>query len=450
MGWNRVTGVVAVLVVTAVSPYGRAAEPAMEATLFGEVIAVRVEGDSLLETPLEGAVVLTGRGILLDTGGDGRDTVVPADDPALRPAVELARTDEQGRFAVPLPPGDGPLDVLVWKPGYTPVLRQSTRPDKPVVFRLHADTPSQLHLSLTLPDGRLVLPALEDRAGLPFVDAGLGLLMPLPPGYRREGAAGVFTVAHFRDGSSHILVLRAPSRLETEDLAELLRQQMDHTAGAPRLVRAHDILLDGRRASWREFADGDERAAMVYATRRDASIVILFAAPAEEYEARVEAFQQVLAATRFLGGPPVRPDSGRRVRARGLGVELLIPKPWTVTREDVDYVAARLAEAGIEFQLRRHDGPEDPMQVAERAVTGLDTSTTDEPQWLLVGGAPGCMVASEGRDPSTGEFLFRRAVAVQADREVLLGLFSGPREQRGGWEAQMDAVLASIVFTGEK
>jgi hypothetical protein len=428
----------------------RAQEPAGEAMLLGEVIEVRADEETLTEAPLAGALVLLGRGILLDTGGDGRDAVVPSEDPALRPPVELAHTDDEGRFAVPLPPGEGSLDALVWKPGYTPVLRQGIGLGERAVFRLQAGAPSQLHVSLALPDGRLVLPALADRVGLPFVDAGLGLLIPLPAGYRRQGGSGMFTVAHFTDGPADVLILRAPSRLDPGDLAELLRQQTERTIGAPRLVRAHDVLLDGRRASWREFEGEDERAAMIYASRRNASIVILFAAPSAEFEARLAVFEEAIAAARFLGGPANRPESGEKVRARGLGVEMLFPSPWTVTHEDDGHLAARLGGAGVEFHLRPYADEGDLKQVATGAVAGLDTAEMTEPRWILVGGAPACEVTVEGRDPSIGKSLFRRAVAIQADREILLATFGGPSDARGESEEAMASVLDSVVFIGEK
>ncbi|MBD3177821.1 MAG: hypothetical protein GF320_21820 [Armatimonadia bacterium] len=421
-----------------------------EPMLLGRVMQVTSEGGELTEAPLPEAYVLLGRGILLDTGGDGRDAVVSSDDPARRPAVELSHTGDDGRFAVPLPPGQGSVDVLVWRPGYTPVLRQAVDPTEQPTFRLQPGT-GALHVSLSLPDGRLVLPGLSRSQDLPFVDAGLGLLLPLPPGYTRQPGVGIFTVARFAKGAADVLILRAPSRLDQADLAELLRQQTERAAGAPRLVRSHDVLLDGRRATWREFADEDERAVIVYATRRDASVVILFAAPNDVFDEGLPEFEESLAAARFLGGPSTRPERGVRMRGRGLGVELVLPEPWLPGAENETHLSAHIPELDCHFHLRLYGGVEDdPRQVARDALAGLDTSAASEPQWQLVGGAPAYDVSIEGKDPSTGVTTFLRAVAIQADREILLATFTGPSHALADCEDDMAAVLASVRFTGEK
>lgn len=415
-------------------------------SVSGQVISSHAEAGVLTQRPLAGASVIVGRGIMLEVGSDGQDRVVGSEpDADSLPAFRHVQSDGEGRFRVPAPSGSGPLDILVWRTGYTPVLRQRVEPRDDLIFHISPCPSPDLHRSLLRPDGRLVLDLDRQPTDAPFVDPSLGLLLPLPRGFARQPNDGHLTLFRASDGISELRVIRAVEPLDRRALAELLEDQLlDESA---LLVRSLDVLVGGRWATRREFIAQGRRTVCVYLSRSDAGAVLVFSSPEDVYDDAVEAFESSLAGVRLAGTSSAPTDWAVVMRSRRLGVEVGLNERWQPVRESSELLRAERRHPEISFEVRAVPTPEGcarSVVADELSRLGAGPRITDG--WALVSGCAG-YDASAVTAPARGSGAsFVRAVAVTRPSDTLIIVFTGPARMARRCLELTDAVLDGVTF----
>ncbi len=417
--------------------------------LAGVVYASEAEAGALTERPLGGVTVVVGRGLMLETGSDGRDAVVAADLASPRiPDHRIGQTNGEGRFCVPIPEGSGPLDVLVWCAGYTPVLRQGAEGASAEFFLTPSASP-ELHRSLIRPDGRIVLTGLPVDAGVPFVDSASGLLLPLPAGYSPLVAESPIVIHAASDGVAEIAVLRSPAKLDDDALRDLLAEQIaDADRGGPRLIRATRTQLDGAWYDVREFESDGRRTCTLYLTRRDTSVILVFAAPAEAYDAALPAFIEMCGAARFRGGSPARPEVRRSARSAAMGVQVGLPDGWDMPAASDVSIRAQRRDPSCTLDVSVVSIPEGGPQAAlEAALVGAEVVERGESAWELVAGCPAATRTVVVRLPGDRRARWLAlAVALRGEDAVLFRM-EGPRYAAQRLAEDVRTVLEAVSFS---
>lgn len=397
--------------------------------LHGRVRETRVEAGTLSTAPLAGAYVIVGADLALDVGTDGTDSVVVG-DPHGQP-VDGVLTDDHGVFAAPCP-SEPNVDVLVWCAGYSPVLRQAVTSEPELEFALSRSPTPDLHRALRLPTGRLLVGPHEADTGLPYVNASLGLLFPIPEGFFRIDAGDPMTILSLTDGWSRLMILRAPEPLDMDRLADLLQEQLhEPQEDDASLQRSTDVAVDGRRAVLREFVGRTARTCAVYASRRGTTLVFLLASPPDRYEDGLASFLASVDAARFAGAPPRPPEPGVVLISSEIGVRVVLPEPWRPLSRSGAELAAELANPRCTARITAAESDEaDPRPLVDAVFAEVDVRQDIEERWdLVAGSAAYAKTAVVSRAPGSAPMCVT-VVGVPSGTRTVVARFEYPRYAR--------------------
>ncbi len=429
--------------------YGCLAQPPSELLPIwnGAVHASVVEDGVLLERPLPGATVILGRDLALRACPDGRDELsarAPVDASA---GFAVGTTDGDGRFSLREPAGEGALDLLVWRAGYTPVLRQAVAREPSPEISLPPDSSGVLHRSLLRPDGLLVLATTETASGLPFVEPSAGFLYMPPPGFVRTDHRGSLTLARFAMGDAEIRLVGTPGRVEPGDVEAALARQTAGEPGEARLLRSTRVYVDRMWCVRREYRGPRFDTCMVYLARDRTALVLVLSAPIGALDPLLGPFDASLASARFRGGAPARSEFPAAASSAPLGLILGLPEGWRVETDTGSELCVGRETPRTSVRASLHAVPERGVAaLLDEALAGEEIAEPLGESWELVAGCPALVRSAVVRSvPGPGTRLLRLLAIYRGDQVTLVRV-DGPRSLARDREGLLQALQDAVRF----